>query len=297
MQNQEIAITAIGTGARDLLEQDQAAWVMGATSRGLFLYLAADWVIFITPETFHGPLTLNFPVGARDLPTLEHGTPARVQAGGIYFPDRGIMISTAYALAWEAPPPPKKWLSASERTERLKQITRLALSQGRASSISALLPALLDLEFRSNYEGNTLFVHLERLERSWQEGGVAALAESIQAFLGLGSGLTPSGDDLVNGLLLALARWGQVVAPGLEFDALVAEVLPRAYRSTTTLSANLIECALRGQANERLLLALDGIMSGEPDPTVCASALTGWGNTSGLDALVGMALAVKILLA
>jgi len=37
MQNQEIAITAIGTGARDLLEQDQAAWVMGATSRGLFL--------------------------------------------------------------------------------------------------------------------------------------------------------------------------------------------------------------------------------------------------------------------
>jgi hypothetical protein len=117
------------------------------------------------------------------------------------------------------------------------------------------------------------------------------MAVELEGLLGLGSGLTPSGDDLTMGFLLYLKRWGHVLAPGLDLATLAPVIVPLATRKTTTLSANLIECALNGQANERLLLALDGILTGEPDPATCASYLAGWGNTSGLDALVGMALA------
>ncbi len=80
----------------------------------------------------------------------------------------------------------------------------------------------------------------------------------------------------------------------MEVEELTRHLLPLAYQKTTTLSANLIECASLGQADERLLLALDGIMTANPDPPTCAAALAAWGNTSGHDALVGMALCITV---
>ncbi len=96
------------------------------------------------------------------------------------------------------------------------------------------------------------------------------------------------------GFLLALQRWGYALASELEVEELTRQLLPLAYQKTTTLSANLIECASLGQADERLLLALDGIMTPNPDPPTCAAALAAWGNTSGHDALVGMALCITV---
>jgi hypothetical protein len=131
-----------------------------------------------------------------------------------------------------------------------------------------------------------------RLALDGQEA--ARIAAAIQPLLGMGAGLTPSGDDLALGLLLALNRWGQTLAPGLDLKLLNREIVRGAYERTTMLSANLIDCASRGQADERLIVGLDGILSGEYDPGMCASSLAGWGNNSGVDALVGMGLAMEV---
>jgi hypothetical protein len=42
--------------------------------------------------------------------------------------------------------------------------------------------------------------------------------------------------------------------------------------------------------DERLILALDGIITGNIEPEFCVNLLAGWGNTSGFDSLIGMAL-------
>ena len=102
----------------------------------------------------------------------------------------------------------------------------------------------------------------------------------------------PDSGKSVMGCLLALARWGSCLLPGFPVAALAPQLLPLAYQTTTTLSANLIECACQGQADERLLLALDGILCAASPPSACAAALSAWGNTSGRDALVGMALVI-----
>jgi hypothetical protein len=60
---------------------------------------------------------------------------------------------------------------------------------------------------------------------------------------------------------------------------------------TATLSANLIECASLGQADERLTGALDGLLSGAVDPDRIAASLAGWGSSSGAGVLAGMWLA------
>jgi hypothetical protein len=65
-------------------------------------------------------------------------------------------------------------------------------------------------------------------------------------------------------------------------------VVEAAYRDTTTLSANLIECAALGLADERLIQANDYLAVGNFQLPEISSGLLSWGNSSGVDALVGM---------
>ncbi|MBM3146084.1 MAG: DUF2877 domain-containing protein, partial [Chloroflexi bacterium] len=71
------------------------------------------------------------------------------------------------------------------------------------------------------------------------------------------------------------------------------QVIQAAYAKTTTLSANLIECAAQGLADERLIAALDYLMAGLGDEREMIHGLLDWGSSSGVDALVGMLVASK----
>jgi hypothetical protein len=79
---------------------------------------------------------------------------------------------------------------------------------------------------------------------------------------------------------------------GIDIHWLNREIPARANNLTSALSASLIACAARGQADQRLIDSLDGIVTGSLPPETCVTTLAGWGSSSGLDALAGMALAL-----
>jgi hypothetical protein len=89
---------------------------------------------------------------------------------------------------------------------------------------------------------------------------------AVADLLGRGPGLTPAGDDVVAGLLLAFAH-----RPDLR-DPLAAEVDRLATDRTTTLSATLLRCAAAGHAI--------------PAVTDLADALAGHGPDAGLPVVV-----------
>ncbi len=288
-----LTVHTIGGIAAELLAGPTSASVMGTTSRGAFLRLAhvrSDSVVFISGEAYHGPLTLNLQGDTDILRSLKPGAPAHILPGRIQFAPSPIVISLNDAQSWQPSPPPASLLPPGQRRERLAGVARQLSSQRKTGLLSALLPALLGYESPTNVTGNMALPLLTDLRAALRESHPNTIAEALQAFLGLGSGLTPSGDDLIAGLLLALSRWGDQLAPGFPLEALRQVILPAAHRKTALLSASLIECAARGQADERLVLALDGIVAGSASPKACAASLAGWGNTSGVDALVGMAL-------
>jgi hypothetical protein len=138
-----------------------------------------------------------------------------------------------------------------------------------------------------------LLAHSQRLLAGLLGGQVSEAASALQAFLGAGPGLTPSGDDLVIGLLLALNRWGDWLAGGFDIPKLSRLTSQAARQKTTGLSADLITCAGNGIADERLIAALDGLMTGDPSLTACAEMLLAWGASSGVDSLLGMGLAIR----
>jgi hypothetical protein len=119
-------------------------------------------------------------------------------------------------------------------------------------------------------------------------------SNSVISLLGAGDGLTPSGDDFVIGLLLTLKRWGNLLLPGQDLQTLTKTVVDAAYKKTTLLSANLIECAALGQADERLIAALDWLMSDISQESSCLDEMLGWGNSSGSDVFVGFVVGLSL---
>jgi hypothetical protein len=282
------AIACLGRIAADWLAQAVEAAVGGVTSRGLFLRLPGERLVFLSVEAHRGPLTLNLLAGRAALPDVAVHDPVQIEPGALCFPTTGARLSLATAAYWEAPRPAAPPQPAEVYRPRLLAVAAETAAAREAELLAATLPEVIETPLtgvRVDWPAKVTSVR-----QALAGGAVPAIAAALEAFLGLGGGLTPSGDDCVLGCLLALNRWGRWLAPDLEVAALNAHLLPAARRKTTTLSACLIECAAQGQADERLVAALDGLLTGAPDVAVCVAGLRSWGSASGLDALAGMAL-------
>jgi hypothetical protein len=108
----------------------------------------------------------------------------------------------------------------------------------------------------------------------------------VARLVGRGPGLTPLGDDVLAGWLVTRAAAG---AP----DPTVADAVRRLRTRTTSLSATLLDCALRGEALPELRSWL--VALGTPAEQPAAEALQGVGATSGTGLLTGATLALRSL--
>ena len=107
----------------------------------------------------------------------------------------------------------------------------------------------------------------------------------ITDLLGTGGGLTPSGDDCIVGILVALHALGK-----RRVAASVASLVARhAPHRTTRLSAAHLEAACAGEAVEPVHRAIEAIATGvSPEPVL--DELERYGHASGFDALAGVLL-------
>jgi hypothetical protein len=124
-------------------------------------------------------------------------------------------------------------------------------------------------------------------------GEVDAAEKASVALIGLGIGLTPSGDDFLVGLLAGLEATGDEMRETLA--AAIAAVAPG---RTTTFGAALLEHACRGEFSQRLHDVL--IATAARDAAGLRRAIaraTAYGATSGADTLAGVSLALEVAVA
>jgi len=285
-------VHGIGLVAAQALAGGPALRVAGTTSRGVFLRTAGRWIVFLSFETHLSPLILTLGQGGEILKAVAPGDPVRCVDGRIEFPDRKLDISFSGLSPWVPPAPLHASTAHPRRVARWKELAAEVLAARPAGGRSVLLAQVqyLDELCRKGTDGREVIGPLSRLRLSMREGDVSGVVRACTAFLGQGPGLTPSGDDLVAGVLLSLHRW-----PCAPWDIptrgrITEQIVPAAYGSTSTLGANLIECASFGGADERLLHAVDHLWSGHPSHTTALEGLREWGATSGSDALAGMGL-------
>ena len=131
-------------------------------------------------------------------------------------------------------------------------------------------------------------------------GDLAHAVDEAERIVGLGPGLTPSGDDVLAGLLVSLRLMGGAVHGGETAvwlaDWIGAAVTADARTRTTALAATLLHCAARGQVAAEVAAVLRALAGQEP-LAPATRRLLGAGHTSGADLIWGLLAGCRTTLA
>jgi hypothetical protein len=175
------------------------------------------------------------------------------------------------------------------------------LSRGRLEhGVASLARVYSAAEYRPGLDGHDAPAVLAA---RCAAGDLASAVEIAESLVGLGPGLTPSGDSMISGLLLALRLLGGATAGGTKAvwlaDWLGAAVTCYAEQRTTALAATLLHCAARGQAAEEVSAVLRAFAGQKPvEPAarrlLTAGRATGAELTWGLIAGCAAALALSV---
>jgi Protein of unknown function (DUF2877) len=285
---------SIGFLAANKLSINQNAIVAGKTSRGAFIKLANNWLLFLSSEPFCGPLTLNMVATDGYLQKITSGMPVQISPKQMLLPHLDLRISFEKASIWRAPHPSSSPITAEECRKRLYFVCENIILNNPAAGLAPLIPGLINPVAQPAPGPKTFQTNILSFFEKLPSSNQFSFIDFINSILGTGRGLTPSGDDFVLGFLLALNRWGFTLLPGYNPQKLNCRVVEAAYKKTTTISANLIECAAQGQADERLIAVLDWLMSGTSSDLACIDEMLKWGHSSGIDVFVGVMFALSI---
>jgi hypothetical protein len=136
------------------------------------------------------------------------------------------------------------------------------------------------------------------LTRAALVGDAAQVARALDRLVGAGPGATPTGDDVIVGVLAALDAAAGTSVPSREAAGARQQVCtqlgPRLW-ATTRASRHDLTAAVHGQFSEHVH-ALVAVLA---DPTRVATAFAAaaaWGATSGVDLACGVALAARTVL-
>ena len=123
---------------------------------------------------------------------------------------------------------------------------------------------------------------------------LAAFEAAALRVLGLGNGLTPSGDDLLGGTFFTLAH-APIAAWRSALPGVHARIRGAAQNATNPISAALLDDLMRGSSYRVLHDVFDAFQAGEPRRiTDAVNRLFRLGASSGGDMLAGVFLALQI---
>ncbi|MDO9545932.1 MAG: DUF2877 domain-containing protein [Pelolinea sp.] len=283
-----LTAAAIGHGAREILQTETDASVWGDTSKGLFAVTDNKKALFISQQPFKGPLTINVNGNFPWHEKLSHGTHLVLAPDQIRFIQSDLIIKiTPQTQVWTPTILNMTGFDLKAFINRSKLIEDEMISQlsNRKSDLTSSKPGNLAIQDQTQENNPNIENNLKSALYSRNE---AAVFESLSNSLGYGEGLTPSGDDLICGFLLAAHAWEEILYPDFSFKKTILKIVETARKKTTALSANLIACAASGSADERIINCVKWFNNGGLSAALIMEELLSYGSSSGLDTLAGM---------
>jgi hypothetical protein len=218
-------------------------------------------------------------------------------------------FSCAGAASWRPAPPDPDFENAPARRVALEAMAREAGRLAPEEGLGRLIPALARGEpARCNPDALDWRGGKDQVMRAGSRGAGALMqwiretvraglslsgpSEAAAGLIGLGPGLTPSGDDFIGGAMIALRAMGR----GRAADRVAVWALPLAESGTGRISRAHLACAARGEGAGALHRVMETIPGMSPhsggDIVGPLAAIDAVGHTSGWDALAGVVGAI-----
>ena len=229
-------------------------------------------------------LGTRLPVGAlvvQDIPTARR-YPAMLR------------LRCADALVWDGHIQVQPGLTPSGLADRAHELAAWLCQHAPRRGLTPLLLALEHGPLGLSATSAAAYAALAPLCVGRQEFSVATLLTIVKVLVGLGEGLTPSGDDFLVGLLAVLHVTGFL--PCSAAFPVHAQFHECIRLGTSQLSGEFLRCAFDGHFAEPLVMLVQALYAPESDAwTAHAAALATVGHSSGVDAMVGIALGCRLL--
>lgn len=269
----------VGSTIAPALAAPAVGAVLAAFSRSCYLDLTSRIIALVSPELLRGPLNIvvdpqpvfafeQLPAGA-----AVRLTPPRLIVASF------IDVDLAGASVWNAR------LAPTTLTDRALLRSRL----DRIKTVLAEVPA----ESLARPEGRPARAveGMDALYAGLRSSDPEMIALGASRLAGLGAGLTPSGDDVLTGVLVAASLLVPPATPQI-----CRRVFEAVRDRTTRISVAYIDAAAQGEVGEAWHILARSLDSG-PDSAVDAAAarVLRFGETSGADMLTGFLLAMSAL--
>jgi hypothetical protein len=282
-----VPIVCCGVLAAETCRRGGDLTVAAVFERCIYLRSGATFLCVGEPALGNGPLTL-----IADLRGQGGFSRLGLRAGqGAQASDCNIMMDTSVSFringcpTWRQPRwPPVP--STEELTETAASITRRAMREAPGGFARAALGVPMTTG------KDELFARVARSRiarfRSWLTADATipddarGLPPPVRGLVGLGAGLTPSGDDFLVGSLAVLDAIGQY-GPREKLVQAVALIPPGL---TSDLSLCLLRTAAAGHVGEMTHRLVSSVTTGEVDAAIATAATIG--HSSGWDLLAGI---------
>lgn len=289
-----IGVQTIGSRVTRMIASGGKGRVIAVFPRSFYFATGDDIACFGGTRLEAGPLNALSDAGfstdqiAVELPGSWHG--ARLHLGD------SLILDAEAAATWLPPrPQPSSSLALAHGLTTLAQIVG---SDVPARSIGRAIPALIgeraaietiDLCERKLIRGlRALVTWLDDVLHGSDDPPAAA----IHAMIGLGTGLTPSGDDALGGALIVLHQFGR----GDAAEKIAGRLLPLARERTSAIAYAHLAAAADGEGAAALHDALTALVANAADDLIAAlRRLDRIGHSSGWDGLAGAVTALTAL--
>jgi hypothetical protein len=222
---------------------------------------------------------------------LAPGQRVAIGAGSLQVQEAGVTVDLSSASLWRCAMPAGVIDAYSTSTFRmLVELRAILREQARAGGLAPLL--LRDARPSSPLDQalqRRLLHALPTLRRASLASDASLAAHALEWLVGLGPGLTPSGDDFIVGYLAALySCCSQERGRRSLLTGLIAKVTGLTVR-TNLISRQFILDALAGEVSEPLAELVRALWQRDDARfRTFASRVAGIGHSSGADSLVGL---------
>lgn len=285
-------VDLVGAFAKQFLGAPDEAKILGVFRRSLYVENSSGRLACIG-EWGIGPGPLNalceFSGVVNFAQIVESGSPTKIRGGWMQLGPR-MKIDISRPEIWEPEPFPVGW-DLNFFLENLPFLVQWIAEAGPREGLAPLIARVVIGEEISNgdafhkisWGGISDFRHW--LSHSLNGEGNHEIPAAARRLVGLGPGLTPSGDDFWCGVMIALRATGCLDI----LKKVSGDVLKQAEYRTNKISRAHLECAAEGQGAQALHEAISAL--GVADEARLSSALCELdkiGHGSGWDSLAGI---------
>ena len=299
MSQQRLRASWIGDIAQRILKRRRAGFVFGIYGNALNLLFEHDLICIVASHVELGPLNIVLSPHVSRLSSLglRIGDRIEARANELKFSE-GFSISLDSADTYRSETKFARPVLGPNEIEANAEIARrIALQFGNMAGLGGLLDMFPNsMEKTQPPDGVNIFAawafpHILEMEQALQTMQGTKLSGALQGLVGLGPGLTPSGDDTLAALALLVSLYSNNSERIVPQTSLITTAISQASSRTTKLSREFLRLAALGRGNESTSRVCEAVLTGDAESVrQSTKRVLEIGETSGTDTMLGVVI-------